>query len=259
MPRPLSIRALPLAALLLAGLTTSACSRSSDHQASSNGGTDSRESSSPSSPQDWAALSGFTRIDSTGPDNVVVTIGKTFSVKADGDPKSVAQLDIKVKGDSLLIGRKSEGMWNSVNGGNGATIHVTMPAIDAVDLTGSGDFSLDRAEGKDLDLSLTGSGDLDIGTVKVGALKAEITGSGSITLAGTADEGDLNVTGTGDIDAAGLKLGRGSADILGTGDIDFASDGPIAIKIMGTGDVTVKGKAQCNTNAMGPGEAHCGP
>ncbi|MFD2428383.1 hypothetical protein ACFSUK_09735 [Sphingobium scionense] len=46
---------------------------------------------------------------------------------------------------------------------------------------------------------------------------------------------------------------------MGTGDMDFASDGPVAIKIMGTGDVKVKGKAQCTTNTMGPGEAHCGP
>ncbi|WHO40472.1 head GIN domain-containing protein [Sphingobium sp. AP49] len=255
MSRLLSIHTLPLAVLLAAGLATSACSRSNDRQ--SGGSSDSPAAAS--TPQDWAALKDFRRIDVTGPDNVVVTIGPKFSVTADGDAKSIALLDIKVKGDRLLIGRRSEGMWNKVDGGRGATIHVTLPAIAAIDVTGSGDFILDRAEGAELALSLTGSGDLDIGQVKLGTLKAEITGTGSITLAGTADQGDLSVTGTGDIDAAGLRLGRASADILGTGDIDFASDGPVAIKIMGTGDVNVKGKAQCTTNAMGPGEAHCGP
>ncbi|MDH2132184.1 DUF2807 domain-containing protein [Sphingobium yanoikuyae] len=256
MPRlPLSHH-LTLATLLAIGLATSACSRGNDHQA---GGGNGESPAAASTPQDWAALKDFSRIDVTGPDNVVVTIGPKFSVTADGDPKSVALLDIRTKADTLQIGRKSEGMWNKVDGGKGATIHVTLPAIRAIDVTGSGDFTLDKAEGTELALSLTGSGDLDIGQVKLGSLKAEITGSGSITLAGTADQGELSITGTGDIDAAGLKLGRAAAEVMGTGDMDFASDGPVAIKIMGTGDVKVKGKAQCTTNTMGPGEAHCGP
>lgn len=256
MSRLLSFRTLPLAALLAAGLATSACSRGNEHQSSGSGTS---ESAPATGPQDWAKLGQFSRIDATGPDNIVVTIGPSFSIKADGDPKSVALLDIRTSGDTLKIGRKSEGVWNRADGGNGATVHVTMPAIAGVELTGSGDFTLDRAEGKELHLELTGSGDLDIGAVKVGTLKADITGSGSVTLAGTADSGELSITGSGDIDAAGLKLGRAAAEILGSGDIDFASDGPVAIKIMGTGDVNVKGKAQCTTSAMGPGEAHCAP
>ncbi|WP_448538111.1 head GIN domain-containing protein [Sphingobium yanoikuyae] len=256
MPRLPLPRHLTLATLLAIGLATSACSRGNDHQA---GGGNGESPAAASPPQDWAKLSQFSRIDVTGPDNVVVTIGPKFTIKADGDPKSIALLDIRTKADTLQIGRKSEGMWNKVDGGKGATVYVTLPAIRAIDITGSGDFTLDKAEGTELALSLTGSGDLDIGQVKLGSLKAEITGSGSITLAGTADRGELSITGTGDIDAAGLKLGRAEADIMGTGDMDFASDGPVAIKIMGTGDVKVKGKAQCTTNTMGPGEAHCGP
>ena len=254
MPRPFLTRHLPLAALLAAGLATSACSRGNDHQ---SGGSDA--SAPASSPQDWAALKDFRRIDVTGPDNVVVTIGPKFTVTADGDPKSVALLDIRVKSDTLQIGRKSQKLWNRLSEGKGVTIHVTLPAITAIDLTGSGDVTLDRAEGSDLALSLTGSGNLDIGQATLAKLEAEVTGSGNITLSGTADAGELAITGSGNIYAAGLKFGQAKAEILGSGDIGLASDGPVAIRIMGSGNVDVKGKAQCTTSAMGSGKAHCAP
>lgn len=245
-------RSFPLASLTVAGLalTTAACSREAGHG--------SRESA-PQSAQDWAALKGFTAIDATGPDNVVVTIGKDFAVRAEGDPKAIERLDIKVKGDTLEIGRKSDGLWGGGYSGKGATVRVTMPAITAAELTGAGDFDLDRAEGDALDISLTGAGDVRIGTVKLTRLTVDITGAGSMKVAGAADEGKLSLTGAGDINGEGLTLGKADVSLLGAGDIDFASDGPVAISIMGPGDVTVKGKAQCKTTGVGPGEAHCAP
>lgn len=254
MPHPFSRFEMPLLALALTGVTlsTSACSRTDEASSAADVAR---------STQDWSMLKDFTEIDATGPDNVAVTIGNGFAVKADGDARAVADLDIRVKDGKLVIGRKSKGDWNwgRKDGGKGATIHVTMPAISAAALTGAGDFDLDRAQGDKLDLSLTGAGDFRIGTVAVKALNADITGAGSIKIAGTADTAKLSITGVGDIDAAALKVGAADIDVLGAGDIDIASDGRVAISIMGPGDVTVKGKAQCTTSGTGPGEARCAP
>ncbi|WP_298401755.1 head GIN domain-containing protein [Sphingobium sp.] len=247
-------RSLPLIALALSGLalSTSACSRTDETPAADEVAR---------SAQDWSSLKDFTAIDATGPDNVAVTIGSAFSVRADGDAQAVADLDIKVKGETLVIGRKSKGDWNwgRKNGDKGATVHVTMPAIRSADLTGAGDFDLDKAEGDSLSLSLTGAGDFRIGAVKLKSLSTDITGAGSVKIVGAADEATLSITGAGDIDAEALKVGRAKIDILGAGDIDIASDGQVAISIMGPGDVTVKGKAQCTTKGVGPGEARCAP
>ncbi len=246
MPRPF-----PLLALALTGmaLSTTACSRTDESSAAA------------SSAQDWSTLKDFTEIDATGPDNVAVTIGTGFAVRADGDAKAVADLDIRVKDGKLVIGRKSKGDWNwgRKDGNKGATVHVTMPAIAAAALTGAGDFDLDKAQGDRLALALTGAGDFRIGTVALKTLSADITGAGSIKIAGTADTAKLSITGVGDIDAAALKVGNAEIDVLGAGDIDIASDGRVAISIMGPGDVTVKGKAQCTTSGTGPGEARCAP
>lgn len=259
-------RPLPLFALVVAGLalSTAACSRT-DESPSAGPAAD-QAAQTTQTTQDWAKLSQFDAIDATGPDNVVVTIGPNFKISADGDPAAVADLDIRTKGSTLIIGRKSKGDWSwgrkngdSKNGGRGATVHVTMPAIRSADLTGAGDFDLDKAEGDSLTLSLTGAGDFRIGAVKLKSLTTDITGAGSMKIAGTADEAKFSITGAGDIDAEALKVGTAKVDILGAGDIDFASDGKVAISIMGPGDVTVKGKAQCTTSGMGPGEARCAP
>ncbi|CAM8644634.1 head GIN domain-containing protein [Sphingobium sp.] len=254
MPRPLPRFEMPLLALALTGvaLSTTACSRTDESPAADEVAR---------STQDWATLRDFTEIDATGPDNVAVTIGSGFAVKADGDARAVADLDIRVKDGKLVIGRKSKGdwSWGRKDGDKGATVHVTMPAIAAAALTGAGDFDLDKAQGDRLDLSLTGAGDFRIGTVAVKTLSADITGAGSVKIAGAADTAKMSITGAGDIDAEALKVGTANLSILGAGDIDIASDGRVAISIMGPGDVEVKGKAQCTTSGVGPGEARCAP
>lgn len=251
-------RPLPLFALVVAGLalSTAACSRTDESPAAAPGTDNAAQTT-----QDWAKLGQFDAIDATGPDNVVVTIGPDFKISADGDPAAVADLDIRTKGSTLVIGRKSKGdwSWGKKDGDKGATVHVTMPAIKSADLTGAGDFDLDKAQGDSLTLSLTGAGDFRIGAVTLKSLTTDITGAGSMKIAGTADEAKFSITGAGDIDAEALKVGTAKVDILGAGDIDFASDGKVAISIMGPGDVTVKGKAQCTTSGMGPGEARCAP
>jgi len=245
---------LPAKALLIASLSiaTSACSREqggSEHQADG-----------PTTSQDWSSLKGFDRIQTAGPDNVVVTTGDSFAVKAEGDAKAIEQLDIKVQNDRLEIGRKSNsGIWGGNEGGRSVTVRVTMPALRSVKLTGSGDFTLDKAQGDAFDLSLTGAGDVRIDQAEVGRMKADITGAGSIKMAGSARDLNLSLTGAGDVDAQGFKTDKADVSILGAGDIEFASDGPVAIQIMGPGNVTVKGKAQCTIERLGPGEARCAP
>lgn len=233
-------------------LTGTACSRATEEKADGGGGAATTQ-------RDWASLKGFTAIEAAGPDDVVVTIGDTFAVTAQGDQRSIDQLDIRLEGDRLTIGRKRRsGGWGNWGDDDGATVRVTMPAIAAASLTGSGDFDLDRAEGKALGLALTGSGDMKVASVKTALLNADVTGSGSIALTGTAGEGRFSITGSGDIEAQGLRADKADARIMGSGNIGFASDGAVGIAIMGSGDVTVKGKAQCTTNVAGSGEAHCG-
>lgn len=243
-------------AILLGGVMFMALAGcSGEREADRRAGHDQQASSAPI---DYASLKDFTKIAVTGPDNVIVTVGQPFAVKAEGEGKALAGLEITVADGELRIGRR-EGWKNFWGGmGEGATIHVSMPAIAAARLTGSANVTIDRAEAPALEFQVTGSGDLKVGAVKAAAVTADVTGSGNVELRGAADSVKLSATGSGDIDADDLKAGGGSISVLGSGDVDLASDGAIDIRIMGSGNVDVKGKAQCKVSAMGSGEARCG-
>lgn len=207
---------------------------------------------------DWSGLRDFTAIDVVGPDDVIVTQGKDFAIKVEGDPKVIARLKIERDGETLQIGRRKQSgvNWSS---DKGVTIRVTMPRVTALELTGSGNIEADRVAGDTLRTELTGSGNLRITAAKLTQLEAEITGTGDMQIGGSAGSADISVTGTGDFKGEQLKVGRGKVSILGTGGSNFASDGPIEIDIMGTGDAIVKGRAQCKTSVMGTGAARCAP
>lgn len=240
-------------AMLIASLALipAACSREAGDR---DGGSD---TSTPADPAAWAAIKDFAKVEATGPDTVIITRG-AFSVTAEGDRKILDRLEIRRDGDTLEIGRKRRyGMnWND---DKGVTIRVSMPAIRAVEATGSGDIDVDRVDGGPFDAELTGSGNLRIAAMAVPSLEAEITGSGDMRVTGSADKLDLSVTGSGNFDGEGLKAGGGEVSVLGSGNASLASDGVLDISILGSGDVTVKGKAQCKTSIMGSGEARCRP
>lgn len=216
-----------------------------------------RDAAAPADPAAWAALSGFTGIEVTGPDNVIVTRGD-FSVKAEGDAKILDRLDIRVKGDTLEIGRRKRfGIaWSD---DRGATVRVSLPAIRNVEATGSGNVDVDRVDGDTFAADLTGSGNIKVSAANLRSLKAEITVSGNLDMAGATENVALSITGSGDFSGNALKAGRGKVSIQGSGNAGFASDGPVDINIMGSGDVTVRGKAQCKQSIMGSGEARCAP
>lgn len=197
---------------------------------------------------------GFTGVDLRGSDDVDVKSGANFSVTAEGDPKILDQLEIKVVDGTLRVGRK----WNtSFNGDDhGAKVHVVMPKLNLASVSGSGNLTVDRAEG-DFTGSIAGSGNLDIAALNAGAAKLSVAGSGDMTLAGTVSKLTASIAGSGDIDGKKLVANGASISIVGSGNLSGVVKGGASVSIAGSGDVDLTGGAKCAVNAVGSGEAHC--
>jgi hypothetical protein len=248
---PMPAHLFKLTTLLTAAFAATACSP--DGRPASDRGGGSHDAAT------LSALRDFNRIEAAGPDAVIVSVGKPFSVAVQGDAKLLDTLDIKVVRGTLKIDRKTG--WTSflkMGSDRGAVIRVAMPAIAGASLTGSGDLSVDKVDGPALMLSLTGAGNMKVDAIRVARLDTDITGSGGITLAGAADIATLSTTGSGDLSGRAFKAGRASVSITGSGGMDFASDGAVEARILGSGDVRVTGRAQCKVSAMGSGEVRCG-
>ncbi|MFC3579032.1 head GIN domain-containing protein [Sphingomonas hylomeconis] len=224
---------------------------------------DDPESSTPGLPASGSgttrtfAAADFTAVELSGADDIDVRVGTGFSVRAEGPSDELDKLRIERDGTTLKVGRvRSHGIsWGSKNK---VTVYVTMPRIAAASLAGSGDLTIDRAEGEAFEGALAGSGNLTIGALGVQSAKFALAGTGDIKAAGLAKELEVEIAGTGDVDAAALKAEGADVSIAGTGSVRAQVNGPAKINMLGSGDVDLGPGARCSTSKLGSGEVRCG-
>lgn len=200
------------------------------------------------------AASGFTRVMAAGSDAVDVRVGPAFSVRAEGDSSVLDRLKITRDGDALRIGRRGGGFFSSGN----ARVFVTMPALTGASLAGSGDITIDRAEGDKLEAKIAGSGNITFAQVAVGGADFSIAGSGDIAVAGTARSLNVSIAGSGDVVGQELTASQAEVKVAGSGSVRATVNGPAKVRAMGSGDVDLGPGARCDTKDMGSGEVKCG-
>ncbi|APZ99154.1 DUF2807 domain-containing protein [Sphingopyxis sp. QXT-31] len=216
-----------------------------------------RADAGPPTTQDFA-LTGFSAVEVAGPDDVTIRQGEKFSITAKGPKAEIDDLEIKLDGTTLSIGRKREGFSFSSRDHDGVEIAITMPKLTGVRLTGSGSVDADTVDGDAVEAVLTGSGDLKVAKMTGRSAKLTVSGSGDIeVVGGTIGSGDLNVTGSGDIDAGGLVATTLDVSVTGSGNVAAQATGKADIGILGSGDVDIGGGGTCSTKTMGSGTATC--
>lgn len=203
------------------------------------------------------AVGAFSAVSLDGSDDVRVVRGPTISVAATGSQRVLDLLDIRVERNTLKIGRKSGRMSWSWNGDSGAVITVTMPAIDAASVRGSGNMLIDRADGERFSAAVEGSGNLKIEAVAVKRVQLAADGSGDLTIAGAAAETTMAANGSGSIDARGLASDLATIAADGSGDVDATVRGRATIAVNGSGNVDVAGTDTCSIAKDGSGSARC--
>ena len=199
-------------------------------------------------------LTGFDEIRSAGPDRVVVRVGPAFSVRAEGPEQVLDSLALAVDGTVLTIEREREFAGPT----RAATVFVTLPALAAASVRGSGAIAVDRMAGNDLAATVAGSGDLTVDRVEAGVLTLNLGGSGAMRVAGTAGRLKLSAAGSGDVEAQGLVAAEASVTVQGSGDVTATVNGPAEVSVVGSGDVTLGGGAKCRTTVAGSGHVSCG-
>ena len=200
----------------------------------------------------------FEEISTTGPQNVVVTIGETQSIRSEGPPEALGILEAVVV-DGRLIIRPRERFRGRFNRSqlDSAIFFVTVPKLEVVSLEGSGNVSVDRIEGDSFAGSVGGSGELAIAAMQVDEADFSIAGSGDLVVAGTARDSEISIVGSGDVQANGLRSETGSVSIVGSGDAALTVDRDAQVSIMGSGDVQIAGSARCSVTRIGSGDVRC--
>jgi Putative auto-transporter adhesin, head GIN domain len=203
------------------------------------------------------AVGAFDAVSLEGSDNVRVVRGDTISVTATGPQAVLDLLNIRVERNTLKIDRKS-GRSNWLRGDyRGATITVTMPVITAAGVAGSGDMTVDRADGNAFAAAVEGSGNLKVASVTVKRAQLAAEGSGNLTIAGSTGELSMAAEGSGNIEARGLVSQRATVAVEGSGGINATVRERATIAVEGSGNVDVTGTDNCTIIKEGSGTARC--
>jgi hypothetical protein len=200
------------------------------------------------------AATGFTGVDLRGPDDIEVKQGAQFAVTAEGDPAVLDRLEVRVVDGVLRIGRKESTGFSMSD--QGARIHVTLPRLSTASIGGSGDLSIDKAEGA-FKGAVAGSGNLSIAALAATDADLSIAGSGDISVAGNTGKLNASIAGSGDIDGEKLTATSASVSVIGSGSVRSVVKGGASVSIAGSGDVELSGGAKCSVSAVGSGEARC--
>jgi hypothetical protein len=205
-------------------------------------------------------VTSFDRVRIEGPYNVQLVVGGSPLATADGDGRTIDNLDIRVDGGTLVV-RPALNQWAEGGADQAAApvIRLGTPALRSATLIGGGQLRISGAvKAQQLDLRLTGSGALAATGIAADQLSVTLLGSGGVTLAGQASNAQLMTSGPGSIAAAPLATRNLIVRLDGTGETVAMASSTAEVTSTGLGQVTVYGRASCTVKALAGGPVSCG-
>ena len=174
-------------------------------------------------------VAAFTRIDNGTSVDVRLRVGEPQHVQVRAGENVIDDVGTEARDGTLHLTFDHDGL-----GGNDVVVEASVPRLDGIDSSGSGDVD---ADGIDAD-----------------ALEVHSTGSADIALAGTAGRLALDLRGSGDADLAGLTAREADVTVDGSGDVDVRADERLEVDVDGSGDVRYHGDPALTQRLDGSGE-----
>ena len=120
-------------------------------------------------------VASFTSVELAGSNNVVVRVGASQSVVVKADDNLIDRVTTEVQSGTLVIGNTPGSFATK----SPMSVEVTVPTLNALTLTGSGNIVVDDIEAESLEVDLPGSGTLT-GNGTATRLDVTVGGSGVV-------------------------------------------------------------------------------
>lgn len=172
----------------------------------------------------------FTRIKSKGSFDINIEVGKDYSLKITFDDNLIDIITTEVRGNTLYLDSEE-----SYQAHHSCKIDITVPDLNMV--------------------SLSGSGDISITNINTDKFEYVISGSGELTASGKVNELELRISGSGDIDTRELIAKTVHATVSGSGDIKLYAEETFEGRVSGSGDIDYYGNPEnVSTSVSGSGD-----
>jgi hypothetical protein len=185
---------------------------------------------------------------------VYVTQGEKQSVKIVADSETLEEIITEVKDRTLHIRFPTDNIFKRWDPGK-IEIYITVPEVDGLTVSGSGDIFSEDIKTRILDLVVSGSGNIKLEKLNAEKVDASISGSGNINIkeGGVAEELKVRISGSGNVDARGFEAKNVSVQTSGSGNCSIASNGEIKARISGSGNVYYSGNPAIDSSVSGSG------
>ncbi|GIZ51751.1 head GIN domain-containing protein [Noviherbaspirillum aridicola] len=194
------------------------------------------------------AADGVTRVRYSLPGELLIRQGAQEKLVVEADPKVLQQLDVRVRGDQLVIASRGSFKTNK-----GIRLTLTLKSLRGLVADGSGNSRIEGFGGDAIEAVADGSGNIALANVKPAQLTLTIKGSGNIEADGSGNSLQASVGGSGEIDAAGFRAQAAQARIAGSGSIRVHAERDLQAVISGAGNIEYKGKAKVTESITGAG------
>lgn len=199
----------------------------------------------------------FDAVRLAGAPRMIVRAGPRFSVSAEGPAAAFANFRVVLDGRTLTVGQRYDGR-PATAADSRLVVHVTLPALSAASVGGSGSIDADRAGGPRFAGAVGGSGTLRIARLDAQDAELSVGGSGAIAAAGAVGTLKARIGGSGSIAAPDLRVTRADVSIGGSGSIRAAVSGEASVSMAGSGSVDLGPQAHCRVSKAGSGRVRCG-
>jgi hypothetical protein len=195
-------------------------------------------------------VSGFTGISMSVPGQLEVRLGPTESVTIEADENILPLIETTVSRGTLQI-RTPRGQDIDPQ-----VLRIVVQArqIDNLALAGSGTITGDGLKSAALKIDVGGSGDVNLQRADVDELGISVGGSGSVKLGGKARALRISVAGSGSIAAAALQADDARISIAGSGNATVSARTTLRVSIAGSGSVRYQGDPKLERSIAGSGE-----
>ena len=217
-------------------------------------------------------LNDFSNIETNASFDVVVSQGPDQKIEVEGQQNIIDRVQLNVSNGTLKMDLEN-GNYKNIE----LTVHITIPTLDRVVSSGSGDIEIKELEGDDLEIKTNGSGDVNAtdkitltnemkidndgsGDIELDDLVADevtalIQGSGKLEIKdGSTQDLTITLQGSGDIQLYNLQSEDVTVTSQGSGDIQVKSMNTLTVNLGGSGDVKYKGNPTITVTDTGSGD-----
>jgi hypothetical protein len=195
-------------------------------------------------------VSGFDQVNMSGFGEMIITQGNDESLTIETDDNLMQFIETEVRNNTLYL----EFTENTIpDPSDTIAYHLTLIDLEALELSGAGEFSIQSLDTPRLEITFSGAGRIDLDSLNTDELTVQISGAGDVNLAGKVSVQEVNIEGAGQYLASDLESDQASVKIEGVGKATIWAHDSLDIRVDGAGNVEYYGSPTVNQNIQGGG------